>query len=212
MNVKNSSRRYFTGPRRQSGVIATLLAIIVLVATLLAAIALMRSLDTSNTIAGSLAFRQSVIQEAALAYVDAKKNIKFNEPASDNDNGAGYYAELQASSAGNKGIPDLLVSQATQAQTSGVSCPGVSGIACLSTSTTTGNTVYYMVERLCPTAGPVDSNKCNLPALTIVGGSSSNQTTDAGSPFNAGAGAAFRLSVLVIGPKQTLGYVQSILR
>ena len=205
MNMKNSSRKYFVGPHRQNGVIATLLAVIVLVATLLAAVALMRSLDTSNTIAGSLAFRQSVIQEAALAYVHAKKNIKFNEPASDTDNGAGYYAELQLSSAASKGLPDLLVSQAS-------STTPVTGIVFLGTSATTGNRVYYMVERLCPTAGAVDSNKCSVPTVVITGGSSSNQTTDAGAPFNAGAGAAFRLSVLVIGPKQTLGYVQSVLR
>jgi type IV pilus assembly protein PilX len=205
MNMKRSSREYFVGSRHQTGVIATLLAIIVLVATLLAAVALMRSLDTSNTIAGSLAFRQSVIQEAALAYVNAKTTIKFNEPASDTDNGAGYYAELQTSSAGNKGIPDLLVSQ--------VSSPTcVTGIVCLNTSGTTGNNVYYMVERLCPAAGAVNANNCSVPTVVIVGGSSSNQTTDAGAPFNAGAGAAFRLSVLVVGPKQTLGYVQSILR
>ena len=64
--------------QREQGMIASLLAIIVLVATLLAAVALMRSLDTSNTIAGSVAFRQGVIQESERAYTRGQKSHEFH--------------------------------------------------------------------------------------------------------------------------------------
>jgi type IV pilus assembly protein PilX len=76
----------------------------------------------------------------------------------------------------------------------------------------TQNKVYYVLERLCPAAGPADPTKCSVPGATITGGSSSNQTTDKGAPFNSGSNASFRLSVLVIGQKNILGYTQTILR
>jgi type IV pilus assembly protein PilX len=202
----SSRRPSFSGsPRHQRGLIASLLAIIVLVATLLAAIALIRSIDTSTTIAGSLSFRQGVIQEAARAYASAKNNINFSEPASDaNVASTGYFSFLQPSATTSKGMPDILVSQATSA----TPVAGVYQMPMLATK----NQVYYVVERLCPATGPADPAKCSVPGATITGGSVSNQTTDKGAPFNSGSNAAFRLSVLVLGPKNTLGYVQTVLR
>ena len=191
----------------QQGMIATLLAIIVLVATLLAAVALMRSLDTSNTIAGSLAFRQGVIQESERAYTDVKNLMNFTEPSSDADGFIdGYHAELLTStSPASKGLPDILVQQAT-------STAMITGVHSMSTLANTQNQVYYVLERLCPLAGPADPTKCSVPGATITGGSSSNQTTDKGAPFNSGSNASFRLSVLVKGPKNIMGYTQTILR
>ena len=191
----------------QQGMIATLLAIIVLVATLLAAVALMRSLDTSNTIAGSVAFRQGVIQESERAYTEVKNLMNFTEPTSDADGViTGYHAELLTStSPASKGLPDILVQQAT-------STPLISGVRLMSQLANTKNSVYYVLERLCPAAGPADPTKCSVPGATITGGSSSNQTTDKGAPFNSGSNASFRLSVLVVGQKNIVGYTQTILR
>lgn len=200
MNIKSVSHPYRKGPRREKGVVATLLAVIVLVATLLAAVALMRSIDTSNTIAGSLAFRQSVLQEATRAYVDAKTKINFSEPTSDTDQTATqYYASLQPSD--SRGIPTVL--------TSGVSS---GSLQALPQEVTNGNKVFYVVERMCPTAGAADPTTCIVPGATITGGSSSNQTKDNGPPFATGAFASFRLTVMVQGPQNTVGYVQTMLR
>ena len=209
MHKKTNGSPNFSSARSQQGMVATLLAIIVLVATLLAAVALMRSLDTSNAIAGSLAFRQGVIQESERAYTDVKNNasLSFAEPASDTSLPQyGYYAFLQASATASKGLPDILVQQAT----STAAIAGVNGS--MAVSTTTLNQVFYVLERLCPAAGPADPTKCSVPGATITGGSSSNQSTDKGAPFNTGSTASFRLSVLVKGPKNTIGYTQIILR
>lgn len=189
------------GPRNQRGMIATLLAIIVLVVTVLAAVALMRSVDTSNTIAGRVAFRQTVIQEAALAYEDAKAKIIFNEPTSDNNvTNLGYYATPQAATVRtDKDLPDVLVNE-----TAG----GIGTVL----GVTSGDKVFYVVERLCPNIGPADPKTCIVPGASIQGGSVSNQTKDNGPPFTSGAYAAFRLSVKVVGPKNTVGYVQSVMR
>lgn len=185
---------------RQRGMISTLMAIIVLVVSLLAALALMRSVDTSNTIAGSLTFRQSALQEAEQAYVDAQQKITFTQPNSDNDNAAlGYYAEPQPATSRSAGdIPDVLIKQ-----TSG-------SIATASSSN--GNTITYVVERLCPSSGAATPLRCIVPGASLLGGSLSNQNSD-NLTFSNGAYVAFRLTVRVDGPgKKTTAYVQTFMR
>lgn len=209
MNTKNMVHiNYRGGPRRQKGMVATLVAVVVLVATLLAAVALMRSVDASNTIAGSLAFRQSVIQAGENAYQQAL-TLDYLEPTSDTNNkAAGYYATLQLPITTNtNGLPDVLVAQMLAGPVN------LGNVATLSlTGMPSGYYGYYVVERLCPTVGPASPVICIVPGATITGGSSSNQTKDNGPPFSSGAYAAFRLTVGVSGPKNTIGYVQTVLR
>ncbi|GGA38312.1 pilus assembly PilX family protein [Dyella nitratireducens] len=178
--------------------ISTLMAVIVLVVSLLAAMALMRSVDTSNSIATTLTFRQSALQEAERAYVNAQQNITFSQPTSNNDNASlGYYAEPQPATTRSAGdIPDILVNK-------------TSGYA--SVSSTNGNTISYVVERLCPSAGVASASTCIVPGATVTSGSMSNQSSD-GNTFNTSPNAAFRLTVRVDGPKGTTAYVQTILR
>jgi Tfp pilus assembly protein PilV len=184
---------------RQQGMISTLMAVIVLVVSLLAAMALMRSVDTSTSIATTLTFRQSALQEAERAYVDAQQNITFAEPTSDNDQASlGYYAELQPATSRSAGdIPDVLVNK-----TSG---------SIASVSSSNGNTISYVVERLCPAAGTASASICIVPGATTPGGSMANQTSD-NNTFNSSPNAAFRLTVRVDGPKGTTAYVQTMLR
>ena len=200
MNMKNASIGYRNRMHHQRGIVTTLIAVIVLVVSLLAAMALMRSIDTSNTIAGSLSFRQGVVQEAERAYGDAQANINFTEPTSDGNQAIlGYYAMPQIAKS-RPDIPDVLITHATGT------------VAALPPLAATGNKVFYVVERLCPAVGPASPTTCIVPGATIQGGSDSNQTKDNGPPFNSGAGAAFRLSVLVVGPRNATGYVQTIMR
>ena len=183
---------------RQRGMISTLMAIIVLVVSLLAALALMRSVDTSNTIAGSLTFRQSALQGAEAAYVDAQQKITFTQPNSDNDQAnLGYYAEPQPATTRSTGdIPDVLVNK-----TSGS----------IATVSSNGNTISYVVERLCPSSGAATPTRCIVPGASLLGGSLANQNS-ANLPFSNGAYAAFRLTVRVDGPKNTTAYVQTFMR
>ncbi|WP_158885490.1 hypothetical protein [Rhodanobacter sp. L36] len=199
--------KYGSGPKAQRGMVATLVAVIVLVATLLAAVALMRSIDTSNTIAGSLAFRQSVIQAGDLAYQQALQ-LNYLEPVSDGDQpSAGYYASLQIPVTSNtRGIPDVLVTQMLTPGTNNNTTKPLTGLP-------SGYTGYWVVERLCPPGTVAASvTLCIIPGAVIQGGSSSNQTKDNGPPFSTGAYAAYRLTVGVLGPKNTTGYIQTVLR
>lgn len=185
---------------RQNGMISTLMAIIVLVVSLMAALALMRSVDTSNTVAGSLTFRQSALQEAEQAYVDAQQKITFTQPNSDNDQASlGYYAEPQPATSRSAGdIPDVLIKQTSDSI----------GTA----NSSNGNTITYVVERLCPTSGAATPLRCIVPGASLLGGSLSNQNSD-NLTFSNGAYAAFRLTVRVDGPgKKTTAYVQTFMR
>jgi len=190
---------------RQKGMVATLIALVVLVATLLAAMTLMRSVDTANAIAGSMTFRQGAMQEAERAYQDirVKLDSTFAPPTSNSDDPTkGYYASLQAAtSTARPDIPDVLLNK-----TAGKVVP--------MDASTTGNTVTYIVERLCPTSGTEATvNTCIVPGTAISGGTSSNLTTDPGIPFNTtGSAAAFRLTVRVDGPRNAVAYVQTIIR
>lgn len=202
MNTSLMITKRCGSPFLQAGMISTLMALIVLVASLLAAIALMRSVDTSNTIAGSLTFRQGALQEAERAYVDAQQKITFTQPNSDTDNpGLGYYAEPQPATTRSAGdIPNVLVNNVTGS---------VAKVASLNTN---DNQVTYVVERLCPAAGAASATTCIVPGASLLGGSSSNQSSDNLTPFDNGAYAAFRLTVRVTGPKGTIAYVQTVMR
>lgn len=183
-------------PGRQRGFISTVIAIVVLLITLMAAVALMRSVDTGNSIAGRLGFKQQVTQEAELAYQDAvAAATNYLGQAGEADKAdIGYYAKPQAADA--RGIPSALI-----AKTAGKRFKAPN----------TKDDIRYTIERLCPNAGPalsVAPNACLVPTATINGGS----TTGNQGGFGSGAQAAYRLTVRVEGPKNAVSYVQTIMR
>jgi hypothetical protein len=188
--------------------VATLIALIVLVVTLFAVVALMRSVDTSNSVAGSLAFRQAVLQEAERAYTEAKTLNVYTPPISNADNvPLGYYASVQTVSEVRTDVPKILYDANPGNNYVGTK-PLVVG------AVDSGNPIHYVVERLCPLPN-VDAtlSSCIVPGKAITGGTSSNTTSDPGIPFNTtGSAAAYRLTVRVDGPKNSVAFVQTILR
>lgn len=186
-------------PAKQRGIIATFIAVIVLVATLIAAAALSVSANTSSTIAGNMAFRQGLVQESERAYGAVMSGFVFDVAADDEDlPAAGYFATIQPYGA-TTGIPNVLTSDTV----GGVALP----------PSATGNSVHYVIERLCTAAGPATKSSCIIPLATNVNGSVSNQTGDQGNTnFQSGVSAAYRLSVRVDGPRGSVGYMQTVLR
>jgi type IV pilus assembly protein PilX len=168
---------------RQRGIISTLLAVIVLVVSLMAAIALMRSVDTSNSIAGSLTFRQGVLQEAERAYVDATSKITWSEPTTDaNVVTQGYYALPQAADTTRPELPAIL--------TAGTSTSSFVTLPLDSTQ----NKVSYIVERMCRAAGAVSASNCIVPGATSLGGTVGGNSADTTPPPTT---PAYRLTVRV---------------
>lgn len=113
---------------KQQGVVL-MIALIALVAISMAGIALMRSVDTSNVVAGNIAFNEAAVQMTEIgaerAYVDIAANATWIHPT---------YAPLGA---GNLPTQNPLNWQTVQAATANLP---------------TGYSVRYVIERMCTNA------------------------------------------------------------
>lgn len=213
--MNSSSRTRFMPARiaKQRGV-ALFFALVCLVAIMLAAVVLVRSVDTSTMIAGNLAFQQSATvsgdagTESAITWLagietaDAALNV-LNNPAHrfNVDNAAlGYYASLDparslTASSGTRFLWDNTDSVPLAADSS-------------------GNTVRYVIQRMCRTSGVAvqnanclfsgaaqDNNKQNIPLPQEI-------CKGAGCPV-AGQTPQIRITSKITGPKNTLSYVQA---
>ena len=186
---------------RQRGV-TLMIALIVLVIMTLAGIALMRSVDTTNIIAGNLAFQQSATHsgdigvEAAIGWLEA--------------NNAGTYLDSNHNSIG----VNCLGYTASREDPVGTSWDawwnGLS--ACKTVSLlpdAAGNTVSYAIHRMCQTAGPQITSVCSISAFAVQGGNISSQGSDYFSLLYSGQ-VYFRITSRIDGPRGTRSYVQAI--
>ena len=189
----------------QSGVVLVI-ALIVLVAMTLAALALIRSVDTNNLIAGNMAFQQSAAHsgdtgvETAVAWLSA-----VSDPADleSDDSTNGYIANGSQASASPAASDHYSWDEywVNTVKTSGrvVTAPAADSA---------GNTVSYIIDRLCSNAGPKDKINCVVsPASNIAQGNSAGVGS---SQFNTPILVFYRITVRVDGPRNTVSYVQSV--
>jgi len=185
-------------PAKQRGVVL-LITLIVLVAMTLAAISLVRSVDTTNVIAGNLAFRQTATlsgdygTEAAIYWVEQNNgNVLFtNQP------GQGYFAVHQ----------DPAANQTWDDFWTNVVIPR--GYFTLP-SDTAGNTVAYTIDRMCE--NQVDPNDptadCQKSTIKISTGSSQTSGTQGLTLANQ---IYYRITSRIAGPRNSVTYVQAII-
>jgi hypothetical protein len=178
--------------------VAILIAVIVLIATLIAAGSLMRSTDTNSLIIGAIGFRQGVLQEAERAYAVARDAVPAGEAAEANA-GPAYFASMQPGDAVRADLPAVLT---TTTPTAGTTLPAGA----------TGNTVRYVVERLCETAGPPTVANCAARNTgdKLNGGSIDEAASQVSQSARNGLRVAYRLTVRVDGPRRAQAYVQTI--
>lgn len=194
-----TSSHYRTPERagQQRGIVL-FITLIVLVAMTLAGIAMVRSVSTSNIIAGNLAFQQGATHagdtgiETAVAWLE-QNNTGTTLHA--NNTGAAYVAARQDPATGQS-WDNFWSAQ-------------LSGQATSLAQDAAGNTASYIIHRLCLTAGAptaVGVNCATSPTSTTTGGSK-------------GAGAIqlqysgqvyYRITARVAGPRNTVSYVQAI--
>jgi type IV pilus assembly protein PilX len=196
------------GRKAQRGVIL-FVALIVLVAMTLTGIALMRSVDTNVLVAGNLAFRQGATTagdwgvEAARTFL--KTTLTANKSALDNDQPANsYYASWQANL-------DMIGS--------GVGTPFDWTAATTPVGTdSAGNEVRYVVHRMCQNAGAGTTAGANCVRTS---GSSGSSPADGGTKGTVSYGGAplpaptviyYRVTVRILGPRNTLSFVQAMLK
>jgi type IV pilus assembly protein PilX len=181
-----------------------LIALILLVAMSLAGIALIRSVSTSNIIAGNLAFQQAATHSADVGVETALTFLQTNS-------GAGV-ATLHTSVLTGGGTryvarrEDPAAGQSWDAFWSS----SLAGSGAVNTITTdaAGNTVSYVIHRLCDNTGPPAYPGCSAPPIDTGLASSSM-----GSGLVHVAGdkqVYYRITARVTGPRNTLSYVQAI--
>lgn len=184
----------------QRGVVL-LVSLIILVALSLAGVALVRSVDTTNIIAGNLAF-----QKAATAAADAATELALqkliskskSEALYQNDAANGYAAATPNFATPMNGKEWEAYWWQTIAQSGG---PMVTLAA-----NSEGNTVSYTIQRLCEKIGSdKDNNECVRISWDAGDGSA-----ESGGIEHSRSQVAFRITSRVVGPRNTVSMVQSV--
>ena len=190
--------------RAQSGIVL-IVALIVLVAMTVAAIALVRNVDTSNLVAGNLSFQQAATHYADIGLENAikwlgEKNDGTSFLDQDQPVGSGH---LFYRAAGNTSVPPSSGSWDSYWQTT-LSQRATS----LPRDTNTGNTISYIIDRLCDGAGSaLNGVLCFTPPLLDVGNSEESGEKQPYPPLIV----YYRITVRVAGPHDTATYFQSVI-
>jgi len=187
---------------KQSGVVL-FVALIVLVAMTLAALALMRSVDSANIIAGNLAFQEAATHsadtgvEAATAWLQGN-NTGSTLDADDSTNGyaANGSASTNSPAAGQSWDAFWSATLTARARQAG-------------TVDSAGNTVKYVIDRLCNNAGS-KTGGASCIASPVVQTATGNAEEAGQIPLNAPSVVYYRITVRVDGPRNTVSYVQAV--
>jgi len=221
------SNSYFSLPRpiaarqrrsSERGVVL-ILALIVLVALTLAAVALTRSVGTSNVIAGNIAFQQAATHsadrgvEAAVAWIE-KNSVATGTgacaaitPLGCTQTTEGYQA-LRADPTSSQDWKTFFLQNAKDNK-----------VKTMDLDTTTGNTVAYLVQRMCEKEGEAntDVNSCASSPFASAGSCPGGTTCTGGggrggtgSNVNASKQTYYRITVMVSGPRNTQSLVQAM--
>jgi type IV pilus assembly protein PilX len=199
---KPGKPRVCGAPRQAQRGVVLMMALIVLVAMTLAGIALVRSVDTSNIIAGNLAFKQAatnsgdIAVESAVAWLEANNigaNLNGNIPAQ------GYAATANPPRA--LGVTwddywrDVLVPAGVVAVGQDVA----------------GNTAAYAIQRMCnqalPPTTPMAGCAFSLSIIPLATSSKTGGTVQ----FTYTSQVMYRITARVTGPRNTVSYIQTMI-
>ncbi len=182
--------------RRQSGVVLVI-SLIVLVALTLAGIALVRSTDTGNLISGNMAFRMAALQavdtgvETAFSAITGSSGFAATPTVEKTITTGRYSPVLLADTAPSDGIPD-------------VDWSGLPG------SDVSGNTVRWIVERMCSdnVSAPSDLEaRCSVVPNALTMSFKQGELTPSANALSV----AYRVTIRVEGPKNTIVMSQSVI-
>lgn len=188
-------------PSCQGGAVL-LISLIALVLILLSTMALMRSMNTSLSMAGNLAFKRDLTNQGergmarAIAMFTTSTGALYSKTARQSHLYSNNYSATQLGSSSH-GIPLVLIND-TAFSTLGMSAGDIS-------DDTTGVTVRYVIDRLCGAVGEFDASACvSANVARTKGGSSSKLRMRTGNDQ-----PVYRISVRVTGPRNTQAFFQS---
>lgn len=208
-----------TSARTQQKGVVLMIVLIVLVAMTLAGVALMRSVNTTTLVAGNLAFRQAATHagdlgtESAISFLQANSTgVNLHSDIASN----AYFASQQEPSTSSNPPQTWEDYWRVVLDPSPVSRPVsaavISGkVWTLATDPTTGNTVSYVIHRLCKNTGDPVSVGVNCAvspsAATAVGGSKQAGAVALQSPSQI----YYRITTRIDGPRNTVSFTQTII-
>lgn len=191
--------------KKQSGLVL-FVALIALVAMSLAAAALIRSVDSGVLVAGNLAFKQSAVMSAETGIARAYRFINDSGEAALLTSSGGYFATLD-------GVlfetPASLNNAANWANAIQIDND---------INDRSGNQTRIVLQRMCRNAGAVTQENC----LVGTGDSAANSKGSKSEGGGAGGGGfggqkggadavVYRATVRVVGPKNTVSYLQAFI-
>jgi type IV pilus assembly protein PilX len=206
------SARHSHRGRRQHGIVL-LLSLIVLIGMSLAAVALIRSVLTSNRVAGNLAFQQSATQSAdagverAVAWLEQKSrelqsdnppilaNGLFNTVSAGGGN-LNYQAARQDPGANQtwQTFWDSVLVANNQ----------VNNLA----ADAAGNQVSFVIHRLCRSVGNALTSNCE--AAPTLSASTQSSSKSSGIKLKIPSQTYYRITVRVTGPRNAVSFVQAV--
>lgn len=197
--------------------------LIALVILSLSAVALVRSVDTGTQIAGNLSFRQTTTQagdsgtEAAVAWMNAQLD---GDPTSlyRNNVDRGYYATSMV------GCSDLSGSTTPSDTTDDMKWDGVNptnstcpmkAVAVDASRLPSGYAAAYVINRLCGAEkAPTDADAQCASYSRSTAAADEGRSMSGGGYFGKKSASSeyfYRVTTRVVGPKNTVSYVQTVL-
>ncbi|MGJ7505313.1 MULTISPECIES: pilus assembly PilX family protein [unclassified Variovorax] len=181
---------------RQRGFVL-LFCLIVLVILLAGGVAVVRSMNTSLTSAGNLAFRRDLVNqgERAVSLVLAKF-AGTGTLANATDDLPGENFKATKLDTNTQGVPNALLDDKTFAAVGKASNDIADAAAQVS--------IRYVIDRLCGSTGPATSTGCVQSSAAPAGG-----TVTPTPPPAPPTATIYRLSLRVSGPRDTQVFMQS---
>lgn len=192
--------------KRERG-ISLLIALIVLMAMTLSAVGLMRSVFTSNRIAGNLSFQQAATQSADIGIETAVAWLEANSA------GATLFNHIDIDLGAGRPIGYFAVRQDPGPDQSWEQYWSMTLAASNRVNTlppdAAGNTVQFVIQRMCADTGdPTTGIGCSVVPAT-VGAEGNSHGVGVVGLLSSGQ-SYFRITSRVTGPRNTVSFVQAV--
>ena len=213
--MKNTNKLNIKSP--QKGVVL-IVALIILVAMTLGGLALIRSMDTSTLIAANISTQQSAIYssdegiESAVAWLESNLTtvLPDNTKLLDYDySSVGYTASATAINANQTG-EDLWSFLSGGSKVVCTLPRNVNICDDLGEPDASGNTVQFVIQRLCNTSGPINGAGCTVSQATSSNTDGENQGAGEYSLGPANNSTYYRITVRAMGARNAVSYVQAV--
>lgn len=181
------------------------IVLVVLVAMMLAAVSLINSASTASMVAGNMAFRQAALHagdvgtETAIAWLQKTAATGGGTTLWEDSPAAGYHAQQLG--------PDPAQSQTWDDYWKGT--PDLNPVK-LDADASTGNTVYYVIHRLCNAKGDPTGGFTNCALAPLPTPNSGNSHDTPSVPVVISEQQYYRITSRIEGPRNTVSYVQTI--